>query len=262
MKKLALIGDSIAHSLSPKLFEAAYQHHATNRDNINKAQLVKFSYTLLDYSSLEEAMTIFHNEDFYGANITSPFKEEIFSYCTELDNTALQTGAVNLILKQGPKITGYNTDCEGVYGPLSARKITPCNVVIIGAGGAAKAAIFALKEANFRVTIVNRTPQKAEELAKLYGTEWDLIENLTELLKSNQLLVYTIGTEIPILNRTNLDHLIILEANYKSPFLNKRVCKEYIPGAEWLIYQAIPSFRLFTKREPNIYEMFKLTNSC
>jgi len=74
-------------------------------------------------------------------------------------------------------------------------------------------------------------------------------------------LIYTIGTAIDAIENGILNDLIILEANYKSPSIKNKHCKEYIPGTEWLIHQAIPSFRLFTGTEPNIYAMLKLTNS-
>jgi len=255
MKKIALIGDSIAHSLSPKLFEAAYNH------DIASNLVEEFSYNLLDYSSLNAAMTIFLNEDYYGANITSPYKKEIFSYCTELDITAKQTGAANLILKQENGIKAYNTDCEGVYGPLKTRNLKPCEVIVAGAGGAARAAIYILKKSGYTVTIVNRTPGNAAKLAQEYNVKWATIESLPQLLKTNKLLVYTIGTTIDALKNEILNDIIILEANYKSPALKNKYCKEYIPGTEWLIYQAVPSFRLFTRTEPNIYAMLKVTNS-
>lgn len=261
MKKIALIGDSISHSLSPKLFEAAYNHELVNKSNNGEDQLAGFSYTLLDYPTLKDAFNLFLNEGYYGANITSPYKKEILSYCTELDRTAKETGAANLIIRQDHSIKAYNTDCDGVYGPLKARNIKPCNVLIVGAGGAARAAIFSLKEAGFIVTVVNRTSEKAEKLAKEFHTKWGVIENLTELLKTNQLLVYAIEAAIPALENAFLNNLMILEANYKSPFLNNKLCKEYIPGIEWLVYQAVPSFRLFTQREPNVFAMFKLANS-
>lgn len=261
MKKLALIGDSISHSLSPKLFEAAYKPQVASKYSTDQSLIKEFSYTLLDYTSLEKAMTVFLNEGYFGANITSPYKEEILSYCTDLDSTAQQTGAANLILKHGNSIKAYNTDCEGAYGPIKARDIQPCKVIVVGVGGAARAAIFALKEAKFSVTVVNRTPEKAEMLAKEYGIEWEHIESLNELLKTTKLLIYTIAQATPSFLNAALKHIIIFEANYKSPYFNNKICKEYISGAEWLLYQAVPSFRLFTQREPNIYAMFKLTNS-
>lgn len=256
MKKFALIGDSISHSMSPRLFKAAYNHSAKIGNSSEE-----FSYTLLDYPTLKEAMSIFFDKGYYGANITSPYKEEVLSYCTELDATAMQTGAVNLIMKQKDGIKGYNTDCEGVYGPLKRRSIKPCKTIVLGVGGAARAALYTLKEAGFTVTILNRTPEKAAKLAKEYSTEWATIETLPELLKTNFLLVYTIAAVTPSLKRAALNNVTILEANYKSPTLNEIHCKEYIPGTEWLVYQAVPSFRLFTGKEPNLYAMFKLVKS-
>ncbi len=256
MKKIALIGESIAHSLSPKLFEAAY--------NLRE----EFSYSLLDYPTLKEAMEIFFNEGYIGANITSPYKEEILSYCTELDITTQQTGAANLILKQENGIKAYNTDCDGLYGPIKNREIKPCKVIVIGAGGAAKAAVFILKEKGFIVTVVNRTLDKAKTLANDCNVEWCAMDKLPELLQSNNLLIYTIGVDTPILKKTLLNHvnilknLTIVEANYKSPSLNSISCKEYISGTEWLVYQAVPSFKLFTGKDPDIFAMFKLTNNC
>lgn len=250
MKKIALIGDSISHSLSPKLFKAAYSNTKE-----------EFSYELLDYSTLKEAMDMFESQSYFGANITSPYKKEILSYCKELDPTSQETGAANLILKQENGLKGYNTDCHGVLEPLKQRGILPCNVIVMGAGGAARAAIYILKKEGYFVTIVNRTIGKAKDLAQEYNVKWAVIEDLNLLFNSNELLVYTIGTYLPFIESSTLNNIIIFEANYKMPSLIDIPCKEYIPGIEWLIHQAIPSFRLFTGKEPDIYAMLKLTNS-
>lgn len=255
MKKIALIGDSISHSLSPQLFKVAYKHLSSEIiDN-------SFTYNLLDFPTLNEAMEVFENDGYYGANITSPYKEEIFAYCNQLDKTAQESGAINLILKQNNGIKGFNTDCEGVYTPLSKRNIKPSNVIIVGAGGAAKAAIYALKKRGYNITIVNRSDSKAQKLSQKHSTQWASMSRLPQLLKENKIIVYTIEANIESLKEANLEDITLFEANYKTPSLNRKSCKEYIPGTEWLIYQAVPSFRLFTDKEPNIYAMLKLVNS-
>ena len=255
MKKLALIGKSISHSLSPELFKVAYNSPVTNRVSN------EYIYSLLDYSTLKEAMAVFLSQNYYGANITSPYKEEVFSYCTELDKTASESGAVNLILKQKNGLKGYNTDCKGVYTPLIIREIKPCDAEVVGAGGAARAAISTLKKAGYNITVVNRTLVKAQWLAEKYSTDWAPIDHLPQLFKSNKLLIYTISTYISSLEEANLKDVILLEANYKTPSLKNKSCKEYIPGTEWLVYQAIPSFKLFTGIEPNVHAMLKMANN-
>jgi len=159
MKKFALIGSNISHSLSPALFRAAYKNSA-------------FTYDLIDSPSVEQAMEIFMREGYSGANITSPFKESILKYCTSSDPFVSKIGATNLIIRDGGSVIGYNTDYYGVKDSLLGAGVKESRGLVVGAGGAAKAAIVALKELNIDVVVINRTDSKARDLAKAFNACW------------------------------------------------------------------------------------------
>lgn len=248
MNKFALIGNDIAHSLSPALFEAAGGHTDGS------------TYGLIDTLNLGKAMEIFYTEGYKGANITAPFKEEILSYCTHCDPAVQSTGAANLIVRTESGIKAYNTDCFGVAGPIEQRGVLPCNVLVAGAGGAAKAAIYILKKKGFNITIVNREKSKGRELSQRTGTDFMEEGELRNAFHRFGLLVYTIPVLSPVFSGIPLDSVIILEANYKKPVLNSVISKEYISGIEWLVHQAIPGFRIFTNREPDVKAMFRLAH--
>ncbi len=249
MKKFALIGHNIRNSLSPALFSAAYKS-------------ADFSYGLIDDISVINAFKKFCENNYAGANVTSPHKESILPFCTKTDEVTKYIGATNLILKDGGEIFARNTDYQGVKQPLIKRTLIGGNALIVGAGGAAKASVVALKELNYSITITNRTAQKAKEIASLFSINWCEIDDLPSLLLQPHTIVYTIDAPICKIASTNHINNIIFEANYKTPNLNTIECKEYISGREWLFFQAIESFRLFTGINPDTNGMYDLIDNC
>jgi len=242
MKKFALIGNGITHSLSPALFNAAYSEKP-------------YSYDLIDCTSIKKAMEIFFSGNYSGANITSPFKQEIIGYCSGIDKSVKEVGAANLILNNDGILSCYNTDYLGVKDAIRATGITYDSAVLIGAGGAARAAAYALKNLGIEFTVVNRTAEKAKELATCFCEKWIEIESIYQTLNKNKLVIYTIDNIIPSLEEYNFSDHTIFEANYKSPVFSDKICKKYISGKEWLVCQAVPSFKLFTNTEPDLKAM-------
>ena len=249
MQKLALIGSNVSKSLSPALFRAAYSG-------------TDWTYGLIECDDATKALDIFFSEGFRGANITSPFKESFMDFCEFHDEISRRTGVTNLILNESGKLTSYNTDYYGVKDPLTARGLKSGKAVVAGAGGAARAAVLALKDLGMEVTVVNRTVEKAAELAQQFDVGYQSANHISQLLKTSNLLVYTI--DAPLMNAQNIDlsHLIIFEANYKTPNFITKNCIEYISGREWLVSQAVPSFRLFTGIQPDLKAMQLVGENC
>jgi shikimate dehydrogenase len=221
-----------------------------------------FSYDLIDSPTIEEAMEIFLREGYSGANVTSPYKESVLKYCTSWDPFVSKIGAANLILFNRGALHCHNTDYYGVKNSLEAAMVKESRALVVGAGGAAKAAIIALKEMKIDVTIINRTDTKAQELAKALQTDWLPLENFEKAIREFRLLIYTIDAPIAGLERVNLMQHTVLEANYKTPLFSDNKCNKYISGKEWLISQAIPSFKLFTQMEPDRQAMFEVAVNC
>jgi shikimate dehydrogenase len=250
MKKFALIGQGIAHSISPLLFNTLYR------------STKGYSYDLIEAATLEKGLEFFTEMGYSGANITAPFKEKVLEKCIEIDESAALIGAANLILRKENGIHAYNTDHMGISGPLLTREIAPeSKAVVAGAGGAARAAVYALKKMGFEIIIINRTWHKAKRLAEETNSHSVQPDQYNTVLKECDVLIYTATSLIENIDTRLLKETIILEANYKDPVLNNINCKEYISGKEWLIYQAIPSFKIMTCISPTPDELFKIIDN-
>jgi len=249
--RFALIGDPISHSLSPALFRAAYPESC-------------HTYELLETSSIEEAIRRFHSEDFDGLNVTAPFKEAVLKFTNKRDPLVDLIGASNLILKDGKIVFAYNTDFFGVTESIKSYVSHGDKVVVLGCGGAGRAAALAARSAGCDVTIVNRSSDKAKKFTERIGIEFNRIDMLKEKIKSCKLFINTISVHLEILDRLDYSGKIVLDANYRSPqlsFIEKRYNAKYISGKSWLLYQAVQSFQLFTAAQPNLESMQLIINN-
>jgi shikimate dehydrogenase len=159
MKKLyAVIGEPIAHSMSPLMHNDLFQHY--NLDAHYQPLFVK-------KENLREAIVGLKAIGVSGFNVTIPHKTEIIPFLDEIEPLAEQIGAVNTVVNQNGKFVGYNTDGLGFIAGLSSlvAEIQNQNVLLVGAGGAARAIFYTLaKIGTKRLDICNRTVQKATEL--------------------------------------------------------------------------------------------------
>lgn len=243
-KLYAVVGDPVLHSKSPLLFNSIFCE--SSHDS---------AYTRIAASSAEEAVYLFKELGLSGMNVTSPFKEKIMPLLDKIDDEACSIGSVNTVLRKDDKLYGYNTDHIGVTEALKENDVTITGrkCVVLGAGGAARAAAYAVKKAGGDVAIVNRTFEKAERLAAALNTNCAKFEDLQTLLKDADLLIYTIPSALAsfhgvIKEEWLSDNLILLDANYKNRALvNSRF--KVIDGKEWLINQAMAAYQIFTGKE-------------
>lgn len=239
--RFALIGHPVAGSLSPSLFEAAYGG--------------RYPYDLIDESAFDPAWERFL-AGYDGINVTAPFKQDAFARVSRLSPDALATGAVNLVVKNGEETVGYNTDVEGVLGAVRETGLTVADALIVGAGGAARAAAVAALRLGCRITIANRTLAKAEALAQNFGGQAVLLSGIPAL--EPDLVVYTIPGSSPVFPGLTGDFLrnaIVLEAEYKHPVLAGIPCRAYAGGRRWLLWQAVAGYALFTGEAPDAEKM-------
>ena len=158
-QNLGVIGWPIAHSLSPVL-----QNAAIDKSNID------YNYTALPVQpeDLPVAVAGLKALHYRGWNVTIPHKSAIMPLLDEIDEAAKIIGAVNTVVNDKGKLTGYNTDCLGFMGALVSRKIDMSNklAVLLGAGGAARAVIWGLIKAGAGEVVLGvRNPAKAQPLA-------------------------------------------------------------------------------------------------
>lgn len=248
-------GDPVAHSLSPIMLNTAFR-----RENVNAV------YLPLHAKSLHDLLDCLQQIPLHGLSVTMPYKEEILKHLDKSDALTAKIGACNTIVRsQDGKLYGFNTDVTGVVRPLEARLPIPgAKILVLGAGGAARAAVFGLKERGADVYVFNRTSGPAQNLAKrarakavnklqLRKMEFDVIINAT-----------------PVGMEGNHDPVPIPEADFKAKYFfemvytpaETRMVKiarsrglQVILGTEMFVQQGARQFETWSGKPAPIAEM-------
>ncbi len=191
MKTYCIIGDPIEHSLSPAMHNAVFR--ILNLDCVYIAMRVKSN-------ELDAAIKSIKNSNISGFNVTMPHKVSIIEYMDKLDESSILADAVNTVDIKDGKMIGYNTDIHGFITPIKERGIilNDKNVLLLGAGGAARAIIIALtKERINELIIANRDIKKANILidnlkSKInvnFDTRFIDLDNAKDYAKNSYLIV-------------------------------------------------------------------------
>lgn len=220
-------------------------------------------YLLEDGSKLKESFLALGLK---GANITVPHKEEAFKACDEVDDFALKVGAVNTIILKNNKLYGYNTDASGFLESIKEFREFK-KILILGAGGSAKALSVLLRESGYEVEIINRSESKLSYFKdlnfKTYSFEtfeakkFDIIINTTSAgLQDNAL-----PAPFEIVTSLLKDAFVCIDIIYgkETPFLRlakeqKKITKD---GSDMLLYQGVKAFEHFTQYQFNNEEITK-----
>lgn len=199
-KLLGLIGNSLQHSLSPKLF----------KDIFEKEGRSDFSYHLYPLLSISEFPELIKKEsNLIGLNVTIPYKTSVIPYLDELSVEAKEIGAVNTIVISNGKTKGYNTDVTGFKKSISPLLSNEKNkAIILGNGGASKAAAYVFKELGIPYIIVARNP-KQNEISFEMLTD-DLISGSSIIVNTTPLGMFPDLNSCPSINYENLSskHLL------------------------------------------------------
>jgi shikimate dehydrogenase len=155
----ALFGSPIDHSLSPVIFNTAFQTQSLNRT------YVPFE---IGKNELKHAIEAARTLGFEGFNVTMPHKTTILPLLDRLDDTAKKGGTVNTVARSRRKLVGYSTDGEGALRAIRSYGFEPEDkqILVIGAGGAARAVVQRLSARSNSVRILNRSPSRAKRLAE------------------------------------------------------------------------------------------------
>lgn len=264
--RFGLIGHPIAHSLSPALFKAGYEG--------------RYPYELIEGEDFEESYQKFL-EEYDGINVTAPFKELAFAKADILSPECEAVGATNLLIKTHQGVKAFNSDFLGVRmwleevagkvgasisytdRPSSTNGSHPENisVLIVGLGGAGKAAAAAAESLGMEVVRMNRTVR--DEMTRP-------LDDFKECFREADIIIYNIPAAIPVLSElTDSDFTpgkpkFILEANYKNPSFDKTLLAKmqaanplarYTGGKIWLLYQAATGYDIFTGEKPDLGRM-------
>ena len=256
-KLYGIIGNPVSHSMSPAIHNASFIEKGLN--NV---------YVPLKIANIGTFMKECRRMDFQGFSVTIPHKESVLPFLNNIDHTAKKIGAINTIVNQDGKLTGYNTDCMaaimGLECSLKETNDTLSNkkISIIGAGGAARAVAFGLKEKGCDITIFNRTIERAEKLSHDVKCRFERFEELYKL--DSDILINTtpIGMfpdidQTPIPKNILKEAMIVFDAIY-NPVETRllRDAKEKgchtVNGLSMFINQAAEQFRLWTNIDPPV----------
>lgn len=255
--KFGLIGHPIAHSLSPALFKAGYWG--------------RYSYELIEGEDFEDSYRHFLKGGYYGINVTAPFKELAYAKADILSPECKAIGATNLLIKTPEGIKAYNSDYLGVRmwleEVMESLERTPqrppkrFKALIVGLGGAGKAAAAAAESLGMEVVRMNRT---------IKDDTTRPLDDFKDCFREADIIIYNIPTAIPaLIELTDNDFApgnpkFILEANYKNPsfvedFINRmkeaNPLVRYTGGRTWLLYQALTGYEIFTGEKPDLKKM-------
>jgi shikimate dehydrogenase len=255
----AVIGDPVEHSLSPVMHNAAFKKLGLN------LVYVAFKVTR---NELKEAISGTRSLGLRGLNVTMPHKNAVMSYLDETDSTAKAIGAVNTILNDKGKLIGYNTDGKGAMIALKENGISTeeKKMLLLGAGGAAKAIAYQAAHEVEELVILNRTSEKAEKLAevlrKKFGKKMEggklSAEVLKEELKTTDILVNATSVGMnpdvnmsPVPSDLLRSGLCVMDIVYnpletKLAKDAKSVGAKVVSGLEMLLYQGAVSFEIWT----------------
>jgi shikimate dehydrogenase len=237
MKKLFLIfGNPVNHSKSPLM-----HNYFFTKENINAC------YTRYLLEEGEQIIEKFKELKIDGANVTVPHKEWAFKKADEVRGIAKEIGAVNTLVNENGKIVGYNTDAEGFLEVI--KEFDYKNVLIIGAGGTAKALSFVLPNAH----ILNRSQNRFKNLKKKVTFTWDDFNNFNYDLIINTTSAGLNDDNLPapkeILDKLFINAKYAVDVIYgkETPFL--KLAKKYNlikkSGLDMLVYQGVLAMEYF-----------------
>ena len=258
MDVYGLLGNPVGHSVSPLMQEAGF--NALGLD----AKYVTFEPPV---DTIEQAVAAAETLGIKGLNVTIPFKESVVPL-VETDQLAARVGAVNTIDFSTSPPTGYNTDVSGAMRAITHHGVdlTDRRVVLIGAGGAARAIAVGLLDAGANVTVVNRTRQRAEALASEFpDLSVEGFDSLSTTVAESSVLINatSVGMES---NETVVpaaalhEDLVVMDIVYRP--LQTRLLREAasagavtIDGAWMLLFQGTAAFERWTGKEAPVEAM-------
>jgi shikimate dehydrogenase len=243
-----ILGRPVAHSLSPAMHNAAFHSLGLN------AVYVPFAV-----QNLDQAVQGLRGLNLGGVSVTIPFKEEIIPLLDEVDDRALRIGAVNTVVNREGRLWGTNTDWEGALAALQDQTgLAGQHVLVLGAGGAGRAIVYAVRQAGGEVAVADVDETRAKTLAQEFGASFlPLIEAAqgpaTILINASPVGMTPQEDTIP-LPPDNLKHFqVVMDIVYKP--LQTRLLREAaaqgsrtIDGLQMLVYQGARQFELFTGR--------------
>ena len=270
----AVVANPIKHSVSPFIHNSAFE--ATNTNGVYLAWEV-------DEAELAETVANIRRYQMYGINLSMPYKEQVIPYLDQLSEEACLIGAVNTVVNREGTLIGYNTDGKGFFKSLPSFKISGKRMVLLGAGGAAKAILAqAILDGVNQVSVfvrsasIEKTRSYIEKIQHETGFRVELfaledVQDLQDSITKADLLVNatSVGMDevsLPIPASVLLpEKLLVADVIYQpfeTPFLKwaRNQGNHAVNGLGMLLYQAAEAFQLWTGKEmptDQIWELLK-----
>ncbi len=257
-KVYGVVGNPVRHSLSPVMLNAAFR-----RETVNAV------YLALQTSDLKDLIKLVQEIPLQGLSVTMPFKQEIMPFLEKTDPLSAKIGACNTILRaQDGKLYGFNTDVQGITAPMEKRMpLKGAKILVLGAGGSARAAVFGLKDKGAEVHILNRTPETAQKLARQAGakvckrealakTTFDAIVNATPVGMAG-------NKSAPLLTAGELKAKLVFDLVYnplETPLIRmaRQANIPFITGVEMFVQQGARQFEIWTGKPAPEEEMLRV----
>lgn len=265
-----VIGDPIEHTLSPAMQNAAFEH-------------LKLDWVFLAFkvkaTEVEDALRGMRGLGIRGLNVTMPHKNTVIAFLDKVDESAKFLGSVNTILADDGELKGFSTDGLGAVNALKENgvKLSGKKVVLLGAGGAAKAVAFAIAKEARELIILNRTSEKTNQLAETLSSRLGKkvagerltpritqkeLENADILINATSVGMHPQADQSLVAPQWLKPNLAVMDIVYNP--LETKLAKDakaagaqIISGVEMLIYQGAASFEIWTGHKAPVEVMRK-----
>jgi shikimate dehydrogenase len=248
-KIYGIMGKPVSHSLSPAMHNAAFRALGLNK-----------VYVPFEVTDVARALDGFRAIGVGGVSVTIPHKETVIEYLDDIDPVARKIGAVNTLLIENMQIRGYNTDWTGANKALETVVDLPgATILLLGAGGSARAIGFGLLEKGATVIIANRTLEKGQALARDLDCQCCPVEEIKNLNVDALVNATSVGMmpgvdDTPV-QKNILERIPAVMDIVYSPMETRLLreakqagCKT-VGGIHMLLFQGVSQFELWTGRE-------------
>jgi shikimate dehydrogenase len=247
----AVFGNPIGHSLSPVMHNAAF-----------KRMKIDAHYVPFCVQNVGDAVRGIRGLDIRGVSITIPFKTEIMAYLDEVDESSLTIGAINTILNNDHgRLKGFNTDWSGLIRDLEeSLEVRGKTFAILGAGGAARAAVYGILKEGGVPIVVNRTVENGEEIAGEFGCQFHPLSEITRIKADCLINTTSVGMapdseKSPVMKKNLANFAWVVDIVYNP--LKTRLLREaeeagctVLDGVGMFVHQGAEQTKLWTGKEP------------
>jgi shikimate dehydrogenase len=249
-----VLGNPVFHSRSPLVHNQAFADHH-----------IDAVYLAFEPTDIGQAMDAVRQFNIQGVSVTIPFKTEVIPFLDHLDDPASAIGAVNTIVNRNGVLYGYNTDSRAAIAPLKDSNISGKTVLIIGAGGAARAVAFGIHEQNGQLMITNRSESSGRKLAARYAADFypldqirhlrpDIIINTTSMGMVPQTDVLSCPADCLTPVTLVMDVVYTPLETQLLSVARQKGCK-VVDGLTMFVAQAAAQFELWTGISPDVEKM-------